>query len=233
VDQDLLRQLNARATDDVDRELFGPDDRGAKPAAPQPPRKTDAPAKPDRPPKPDAAAGDRSERLSRELGPAGEKDDPLVDIARQMHQAEGLLGQAECGPRTQQLQGRIVADLEELLKEARKRCGGSGQRSSPQSAQGGGPQPGGRPKQNPNPSPSKIAAKPGPKPTPQAKGAGPSRADPAQRAALQSRVWGNLPQRERMQMEQKPPEQFLPKYDLLIEEYFRRLAEEKAPGNER
>ncbi len=57
---------------------------------------------------------------------------------------------------TQQLQGRIVADLEELLKEARKRCGGSGQCSSPQSAEGGGSRPGGQPKQNPNPSPSKT-----------------------------------------------------------------------------
>ena len=231
-DQDLLRRLNARATDDVDRELFGPDDPGAKPATPRPPRKTDAPSKPDEPPKPDAPAGDLPEKLSRELGRAGEKDDPLVDIARQMHQVEGLLGQTECGPRTQQLQGRIVAQLEELLKEARKRCG-SGQCNSPQGALGGGSQPGGRPKQNPSPIPSKVAAKPGPKPKPQAKGAGVARANPAQRAALQSRVWGNLPQRERMEMEQKPPEQFLPKYELLIEEYFRRLAEEGAPGNGR
>ncbi len=241
VDKDLLRQLNSRATDDVDRELFGPDGPGAKPPAPQPPRKSDAtarpgaPSKPEPPPKADSPAGDLAGKLARELGRAGEKDDPLVDIplvdiARQMQQVEALLGQAECGPRTQKLQGQIIAELEELLKETRKRC--QGECNSPQGGLGGGSQPGGRPKQNPKPGPAQIA-KAAAKPDPRTKAAGLTRPSPAQRAALQSLVWGNLPERERMEMEQKPPEQFLPKYELLIEEYFRRLAEEGAGGNEK
>jgi hypothetical protein len=42
------------------------------------------------------------------------------------------------------------------------------------------------------------------------------------------RVWGDLPERERDEMLQlQPPEEFLPKYELLIEAYFRRLAEGK------
>ena len=40
-------------------------------------------------------------------------------------------------------------------------------------------------------------------------------------------LWGELPPRQRQQMLQLPVEEFLPKYELLIEEYFRRLAEEK------
>ena len=34
-----------------------------------------------------------------------------------------------------------------------------------------------------------------------------------------------LPQHEREQMLQIPPEEFLPKYELQIEEYFRRLSQ--------
>ena len=46
------------------------------------------------------------------------------------------------------------------------------------------------------------------------------------RAAM-SRLWGELPARARQQMLQSPVEEFSPKYEVLIEEYFRRLAEEK------
>ena len=40
-------------------------------------------------------------------------------------------------------------------------------------------------------------------------------------------VWGQLPERAREQMLQSPPEKFLPKYELLIEKYYQRLAEEQ------
>ena len=40
-------------------------------------------------------------------------------------------------------------------------------------------------------------------------------------------VWGQLPAREREQMLQSPPEQFLPKYELLLEKYYKRLADEQ------
>jgi len=40
-------------------------------------------------------------------------------------------------------------------------------------------------------------------------------------------VWGQLPAKAREQMMQSPPEKFLPKYELLTEKYFKRLAEEQ------
>lgn len=46
------------------------------------------------------------------------------------------------------------------------------------------------------------------------------------RAAV-SRHWGQLPEHARQQMRQAPFEEFPPKYELLIEEYFRRLSEEE------
>ena len=42
---------------------------------------------------------------------------------------------------------------------------------------------------------------------------------------LMKDVWGQLPVHDREQMRQDAPEQFLPKYELLIEKYYKRLAE--------
>ena len=56
----------------------------------------------------------------------------------------------------------------------------------------------------------------------------PSRGHTAeQRRMLMSRLWGELPSHARQQLLQTPVEEFPPKYESQIEEYFRRLAEEK------
>jgi hypothetical protein len=47
---------------------------------------------------------------------------------------------------------------------------------------------------------------------------------------LVKRVWGQLPDRLRDQVQQAPPEEFLPAYRELIEAYYRRLAEEQPGG---
>jgi hypothetical protein len=48
-----------------------------------------------------------------------------------------------------------------------------------------------------------------------------------ERKELLEGLWGELPPREREQMLQMPVEDFLPKYELLIQDYFRRLSEEQ------
>ena len=45
--------------------------------------------------------------------------------------------------------------------------------------------------------------------------------------ALVKQVWGHLPDKVRDQMQNASVESFLPKYEKLIEEYYKRLAEEK------
>jgi hypothetical protein len=40
-------------------------------------------------------------------------------------------------------------------------------------------------------------------------------------------VWGHLPPKVREQLQSSAPEEFLPKYEKLIEEYYKRLAEEE------
>ena len=44
---------------------------------------------------------------------------------------------------------------------------------------------------------------------------------------LMKDIWGQLPPHAREQMLQSPPEQFLPKYELMLEQYYKRLAEEQ------
>jgi hypothetical protein len=56
------------------------------------------------------------------------------------------------------------------------------------------------------------------------------RADAQQMQGLLKDLWGQLPEKAREQMLQTSPEQFLPKYELMIEQYFKRLAEEQPPS---
>jgi hypothetical protein len=50
---------------------------------------------------------------------------------------------------------------------------------------------------------------------------------PEEQDALIKEVWGNLPPHVRQQMSGSSVEGFLPKYEQLTQEYFRRLAEMK------
>lgn len=50
--------------------------------------------------------------------------------------------------------------------------------------------------------------------------------------AMMRQLWGELPERARQQMLQSSVEQFTPKYQTLIEDYYRRLAEEQGEKTE-
>jgi hypothetical protein len=52
------------------------------------------------------------------------------------------------------------------------------------------------------------------------------RPDPSLAAQVRLQRWGELPEHARQQMLQLPADEFLPQYEDLIEQYFRRLAEE-------
>jgi len=199
LDDRLLDELNADPIDEVDRELFG--------------RKS-------KEPQPDA--------IKRELGEAGisEDENPLLEIARLMQVVERQVGQADSGPQTQQRQKQIVDSLNELIKQARKVC----QQAKPSDT----PSQKVAPRQQvaqPRQDPSRGGQKRGSKPA-HTSNARPGQADAhhpnmGQMRAVLRRLWGKLPQRAREQMLELPVEQFLPKYELMIEEYFKRLAEEK------
>jgi hypothetical protein len=78
--------------------------------------------------------------------------------------------------------------------------------------------------------------KPGAQPNPGQAASAPNAAgseplDAAGRASLIRRVWGDLPERQRNEILQvQPPEEFLPKYEMQIEAYFKRLSEPAGSG---
>jgi len=219
VDEQLRDRLRAGAMDDVDRELFGP--RQDQPARKDAPDDRKGPAQ--------GPSEDMKQKLSRELGAAAvrEGDDPRLSIARQMREVESLIAQARSGEPTQQTQEQILAELDKLIQQARKRCR---QCNSPDT-------------QSQTTAERKEVKQPGTKPgggrgKSKSKAARDSTAKPGQseakkpeleqvRAMIEEQLWGDLPPRQRQQLLQLPMEEFLPKYESLIIEYFQRLSEEQ------
>ena len=156
--------------------------------------------------------------------------EPILEIVREMREAGTRIGQADAGAATQQIQRQIVADLDRLIEQARKKAG--------QCSPSAGQPPPGAPRSSVSPPSSKPGAagqKPGNRPAASTAkrpsgGGRTAKADAAETRAVIKRLWGMLPQHEREQMLQLPAEDFPPKYELQIEDYFRRLAEE---GQER
>jgi hypothetical protein len=220
LDDQLLETLRADPLDELDREPVAP-----------PHGKSEPPGRPNRADEllgKDADAWKRE--LLRELGAAAASEDenPLLDIARQMRHVEGLIAENESGPGTQGLQGRIVARLDELIKQARsccKKCASS--QSSPKVA---ARQKVSQPKKKQTQGRGKPTQKAATDPVTQPGKSEPGRLTLDQMKELVKSVWGELPETQREQMLQWAGEEFLPKYELLIELYFRRLAEKRRAG---
>ena len=220
LEEQLLDDRNAHSLDpDADRDL-------SKPAAQGVP----APAKrgPAKPMPLDEQARELRQKLSRELGPAAvaEDENPLLQVARQMQQAESLLANPQTGAQARQVQEQIVANLDRLLKS----CENSSSSPSGQCT----PKPGGEKKPG---QPGKKPAAPGTQPNPRPKNsdAHAKEEPPGQRQdAADVRKFqeflATLPKGEREQVQASSIEEFLPKYKSLIEAYFRDLAEEQSGG---
>jgi len=212
IDDELLDDLRSDPIDEYDRELFGPADR---------------PTPGEEPPN-----ADRQEQLLRQLGEAAvaEDENPLLTIARRMHSVEGNLDRHQCGPSTQTEQEQIVADLDALIEQARKACK-KGVSSGQPSQQVSSRAPIGRPQPKAGTGNGKPGQQPATNSNRRPRGNGTAqKVDMGQMRRLIKRLWGELPEHQREQMLQLPVEQFLPKYELLIEEYFRRLSQEKGVG---
>jgi hypothetical protein len=171
----------------------------------------------------------------------GKPENPLAAIARRMREVESRISRADCGGQTQQAQQAILVDLNALIQQAKKSCGQcqpSGQKP-PQGVQQRKPVT--QACNKPGDKPGQCQGKPGDKPGGSGKAAlgqanakqpDAPHADMNEMRALLKQLWGELPQHDREQMLQLPVEEFLPEYESLIEEYFRRLSEEKGAGSE-
>ncbi len=154
-----------------------------------------------------------------------ESSDPFLVIGRQMRTAEELIGRRDASAATRRIQQQIIEDIERLIEQMNKQCAGAQNASSRQSAS---PEkqakPGGKAGSGEHPGTSKPA-----RDSETQVGQGDSSdARLTQMMETLRQVWGHLPARVREQMQSGMAEEFLPKYEQLIEQYYRRLADERA-----
>ena len=166
-------------------------------------------------------------------GPAATDDDdvdPLTRIGRQMRAVERRLEalSADDAAQTHELQRQIVAELAELIKQLEER-----QTSQPSPSPATPPAPGAAERKSVRQPGAGIGRGEGEDKRPARESterSGKSEKVPPtadELRGLMKDVWGQLPAHQREQMLQSPPEQFLPKYELLLEKYYRRLAEQE------
>lgn len=173
------------------------------------------------------SASDLDRQLLRQLGEGEdlgeEASNPLVSISRRMRAVEGLMGQRNTSGQTQRLQKEIVADLDVLIEQLKKQC------SSGQCAGGGKKKPKGKPGSSSKAGTGENQGnnRPAKDSTARTGISEDSRAELDRMREMLNAVWGHLPAKVRDQLQSSAPEEFLPKYEKLIEEYYKRLAEER------
>jgi hypothetical protein len=226
----------APASDSLDDELLKELEEG-HPAGQPAPSESAAREKPDnaRPADKPADNPELDEELMRELGEVGEEGvdeaDRLVRLAHTMREVEERLSRSKSDNQTRELQSKIVADLDQMIQEALKRARRSQSQSQSSSSdqqksqrskvsQPGQPQQGKQGQEHQDQQPASDS-------TERLAADQVARPDPREVRDVIKHLWGHLPAREREMMLNASIEQFLPKYELLIEQYFRRLAEEQ------
>ena len=151
-------------------------------------------------------------------------ENPLVRIGREMRKAGTLIGQSKAGDETQELQKKVMADIDRLIQRAK-------QQQSQQSASSKQQQTARREQvkqAKPGQGEASRSDKPAIDSTDTKDRGGKAdlrRLDPAALSEVIKRAWGNLPEKQREEMLQNGGDKFLPKYELLIEEYYKALAE--------
>lgn len=140
----------------------------------------------------------------------------LERIGRQMASVEQRLRAGDSTRSTQALQDRIVGELDGFLKQASKPSSAKSPKK-PESGNQADASGGGNLKPKDEPSEKSKSND----------GSTSSGNEKTARPDLTKEVWGELPPQVREQLLNALPEKFLPAYETLIEEYYRRLAERK------
>ena len=167
-------------------------------------------------PSPDDQRLQEDLKTGEDLGQAPEN--PLAEIGRQMRAVESKIAQRDTSEQTQAEQQKIVAALEKLLEQAKKQQAGGNKSASGRGTGKAGTGDGQAQPGAPQESTDRVG-------TPKTEA--PQTADVRN---LLQRIWGHLPEKMRDEMQAAVSDQFLPKYERLIEEYYQRLAEEKSSG---
>jgi hypothetical protein len=223
------RGTGAKAQKSLDEALLEDLDAGTRrPAAPreQPPKKVKHPpdddgqnADPKEPRKrsldDELLGGLEGEDVSMGNNPANEN--PLMRLNERMKQVERRIAQTHSDEKTQRLQKEISEDLSKLVAQLEQQCrqckkpgSSAGRQQTSQS------KPASKPSQQPGEKPASDS-------TSRTQERGTAKIDPARLQEMLKDVWGHLPLHLRQQMEQSANEEFLPKYEAEISEYYRSL----------
>jgi hypothetical protein len=146
----------------------------------------------------------------------GWKDDDkdLAQIARLMDNSERRLDLGRGGPKTQDIQKKIVFRLDELIKDLENQLKNGGQCQCP----GGGQQPGpGTNQPSSHQQDSQIMTN-----------SGPGMVDPKKLHHL-AQNWGKLPEKDRAKAMMELTKDLPPRYREVIENYFKTLARSQLP----
>jgi hypothetical protein len=169
----------------------------------------------------------RSADEGEDVDMPSEEADPLVYISQEMRTVEELIPKATSRTHAEELQRRIVSDLERLIEQAeqqrasqqassqKKKSSASNKRENVKQSKPGSTADSGN-----------NSSKPAQDSTDRLGKAQDARPDPELIKGMMKDSWGHLPPRAREQMLQNSPERFLPQYELMIERYYQRLAEE-------
>jgi TolA-binding protein len=210
---------------DLDSQLLegtGP----VKPPASKPPAATPPAGKPAAP---QGAAPEATQQAPPPAEHSMSEENPLARIAEQMQTVQRRLEALKASDaETSELQGQIVAEMTELIKQLEKQQSSQQSASSQQKAPSSAKERQTVRQPSADPKNGKADDRRPAKESNERTGKG-ERVPPTtdELRGLMKDVWGQLPAREREQMLQSPPEQFLPKYELLLEKYYKRLAEEQ------
>ncbi|EAQ80240.1 hypothetical protein DSM3645_19628 [Blastopirellula marina DSM 3645] len=181
------------------------------------------------------------------LGP----ENPLVNIGRQMQTVQDRIGQGQAEDNTLALQRSIIEQLNDLIDQAKQQQ----QQQQNQQQQQQQQQQNQQQQQQSQQQQGQQSPQNGGSQTQPQEGEGEEQMSQQQReneqaadssdqvqdreyqllplearGALIKEVWGQLPERVRQQLQNASVEKFLPKYERLTEEYFRRLAEQEQEG---
>jgi hypothetical protein len=157
------------------------------------------------------------------------EDEPLARISQEMRTVESLISGEAKGGAPEPIQRKILEELAKLIEDAEKQRAAQQQSSakSGKSQQVSKRQTVSQPRALTTP--GKPSTQPAQDSTDKLRQSQSAHVDPAAVRAMLKETWGNLPSRAREQMLQNTPERFLPQYELLIERYYKRLAEEQSP----
>lgn len=155
---------------------------------------------------------------------------PLVRARDGMREATALLSKSQTVAQARVPQQRVIAQLDELIAELSRQCQGSGGQSSEQ-ARGANL---GKQAADSRASRKVIQGTTAARDSSDRTQSNQSRQ--VERRDIDDMVkqlWGHLPERARQQMLQSFTGEFLPEYELEIEKYYQRLAEEESRDSTR